>query len=99
MFSYIKYSSHFFKYIKRINVDENEIMVSFNVVLLYNKVPIEEAIKIIINITNDERTNMVRIYLKYTYFTFQNEFYEQTDGVAMGSPMSPIVANIYMEHF
>ena len=24
---------------------------------------------------------------------------EQTEGAAMGSPLSPIVANIYMEHF
>ena len=33
------------------------------------------------------------------YFSFQNKFYEQVEGVAMGSPVSPIVANLYMEHF
>ena len=30
---------------------------------------------------------------------FQGQHYEQVEGVAMGSPLSPIVANIYMEHF
>ena len=25
-------------------------------------------------------------------------FYEQVEGAAMGSPVSPIVANLYMEH-
>ena len=25
--------------------------------------------------------------------------YEQTSGVAMGSPLSPVVANLYMEYF
>ena len=37
--------------------------------------------------------------LNNTYFSFQNEFYEQVEEVAMGSPVSPIVANLYMEHF
>ena len=33
------------------------------------------------------------------YFSYQNTFYEQVEGVAMGSPVSPILANWYMEHF
>ena len=37
--------------------------------------------------------------LHNTYFSFQNKFYEQVQGVAMGSPVSPIVSNLYMEHF
>ena len=34
-----------------------------------------------------------------TYFLFQGQFYEQTKGEALGSPVSPIVANLYMETF
>ena len=37
--------------------------------------------------------------LHNTYFSFQNKFYEQVEGAAMGSPVSPIVANLYMEYF
>ena len=37
--------------------------------------------------------------LHNTYFSFQNKFYEQVEGAAMGSLVSPIVANLYMEHF
>ena len=33
------------------------------------------------------------------YFSFQDQFYEQVKGVAMGSPVSPIVASLYMEYF
>ena len=33
------------------------------------------------------------------YFSFQDQFYEQVEGVAMGSPVIPIVANLYMEYF
>ena len=36
--------------------------------------------------------------LHNTYFSFLNKFYEQVEGVAMGSPISPIVANLYMEY-
>ena len=74
-------------------------MVSFYVISLYTKVHVKEAITIISNITNVETSKLVKIYLKYTYFTFCDEFNEQTDGVAMGSPLSPVVANIYMEDF
>ena len=33
-----------------------------------------------------------------TYFQSKNQYYEQTDGAAMGSPLSPIIANLLMEH-
>ena len=37
--------------------------------------------------------------LHNTYFSFQNTLYEQVGGVAMGSLVSPIVANLYIEYF
>ncbi|XP_011069268.1 PREDICTED: uncharacterized protein LOC105155067 [Acromyrmex echinatior] len=37
--------------------------------------------------------------LTTTYFSYDNHFYEQTSGAAMGSPISPVIANIFMEHF
>lgn len=44
-----------------------------------------------------------RSYLRYvlipTYFSVGGQFYEQTDGVAMGSTLSPIITNFFMEDF
>jgi hypothetical protein len=37
--------------------------------------------------------------LRTTYFQADDRFYQQKDGMAMGSSLSPIVSNIYMEHF
>ena len=34
-----------------------------------------------------------------TSFQFQGRFFEQLYGAGMGSPISPIVANLYMENF
>jgi len=30
---------------------------------------------------------------------FEGQFYEQTEAVAMGSPLSPVIANFFMEYF
>ena len=50
-----------------------------------------------------ERTNipvcqlveLVELCLRITYFQFQEDFFEQTDGAAMGSPLSPIIVNLF----
>ena len=41
---------------------------------------------------------LLEFCLKNTYFSFQDQFYEQVEGAAMGSPVSPIVANLCMEY-
>ena len=40
---------------------------------------------------------LLEFCLKYTYILFRCRFYEQTEGAAMESPISPIVANLCME--
>ena len=42
-------------------------------------------------------TELLGFCLYNTYFFFQ--IYEQVEGVAMGFPISPIVAKLYMEYF
>ena len=33
------------------------------------------------------------------YFSFQDQFYEQVEGAAIGSPVSSIVSDLYMDYF
>ena len=44
-------------------------------------------------------SELLQFCLTNTYFIFQGQMYEQKEGTAMGSPVSPIVANLFMEDF
>ena len=39
------------------------------------------------------------IHSHQLHFLFNKKFYKQLQGAAMGSPVSPVIANIYMEYF
>ena len=93
-------------------MDKGETMVSFDVSSLFTNVPIGEAIDIIRDRLEEDdnledRTplsphrvaELLQLCLRSTYFSFNGEFYEQREGAAMGSPVSAVVANLYMEFF
>jgi hypothetical protein len=45
------------------------------------------------------RGGELEISLRTTYFQVDDKFLQQKDGMAKGSSLSPIISNIYMEHF
>ena len=106
--SYIKNSAHFVERIKTLKIDESDLLVSFDVQSLFTRVPIDEAMTRVAELLSKdemlgERTSLTptslcaltELCLKTTYFEFRGDFYEQKDGAAMGSPLSPVIANIY----
>ena len=42
---------------------------------------------------------MLTFCMKTTYFGMGSDIYRQEEELAMGSPLSPVLANIYMEYF
>ena len=42
---------------------------------------------------------LLEFCLKNTYFLFQGKFYEQVQGAAIGSPITPLIANLFREEF
>ena len=98
--------------IRNTKLEEGECITSYDVTALFTSVPVSSALHIIKKrleqntdlpnssiMTADNIMELLGFCLNNTYFLFQDCFYEQTKGAAMGSPVSPIVANIYMEAF
>ena len=52
-----------------------------------------------IGLEKQEVMQLLKLVLENCVFTFQDKFFKQLHGAAMGSPCSPIVANIYMRYF
>lgn len=80
-------------------MEEKNILVSFDVVSLFTKVPLNVALVHIRKIFPEDIANLFKHYLTTTYFSYDNKIYEQLDGVAMGSPFSPVVVGFFMEQF
>ena len=47
----------------------------------------------------DQILGLLSFCLSTTYLMYRREFYQQTQGTAMESPVSPIVVNLYMKYF
>ena len=47
---------------------------------------------------NDFR-DLLDLAAKESFFTFNNKFYIQVDGVSMGLPLGPILADIFLSHY
>jgi len=46
----------------------------------------------------DDIMELLEFILTTTYFCFSDQIYRQKYSTAMGSPVSPLVANMFMEH-
>jgi hypothetical protein len=74
-------------------------MVSFDAVPLFTKLPIQEIMDRLGCYFEEGILGLFRHVLTNSFFTFNGQFYRQTDGVAMGSPLSPIITNFDKEDY
>ena len=97
---------------KDIKLQEDQCMVSFDVKALFTFVAIKPAIYTIKKLLEEDPelhkrislsvrniTSLLEFCLTSTYFIFQGWYFEQQKAAAIGSPMSPIVAYLYIEEF
>ena len=98
--------------IKDVRLKQGKCIISYDVKAQFTSVPIKPVLNIIkLRLAHDhdlhKRTtmstshiiNLLEFCLSSTSFVYQGQFYQQLEGAAMGSPLSPIVANIFMEKF
>ena len=51
------------------------------------------------HLDREDVMHLLKVVLNNSVFSFQEKFYKQLHGAAMGSPCLPVVANICMEYF
>ena len=108
---HINSTQDYVEQVKHITLATGECLSSYDVSALFTSVPVDPALNIIKDLLEKNHTLMDRTVmavsdiilllefcLKNTYFSFQDQFYEQVEDATMGSPVSPIVANLYMEY-
>lgn len=97
--------------IHKMEINNQEVLVSYDVSSLFTNVPVSETIELLaekafkddwfnkeydLNITKPDLIELLEIATKNQLFQFQESLYEQVDGVAMGSPLGPLMANTFM---
>ena len=100
-----KETFYFLFQIKNANLSR-KFLVSYDVTSLFPDIPLQETINIAINpilnhnpnlnITKKELKKLFLFATSQTHFIFNSKFYNQIDGVAMGSPLVSVLANIFM---
>ena len=84
-------------------------MVSFDVESLFTNIPLDECIDLAVCYIKEDKTDIIKLsatelktLLRFataqTHFLFKGSIYDQVDGVSMGSPLAPVLANLFMGH-
>ena len=100
-----------FTFVDEILTQNSDLYVaSLDVDALFTNIPLEETIDICVKklfkipdtfvkgISKNDFRDLLNLATKESIFTFNNKFYIELDGVAMGSPLGPIMANIFLSH-
>ena len=104
-----------FSFVSIINsekIQDHEIMVSFDVESLFTNVSIEGAVQAALRklesdpslaerttLTPAQIADLLDFVLRSAYFQYSGSIYEKRDGADMGSLVSAVIANLYMEIF
>ena len=109
---HIHSTKDFVEQANKVTLQPGESLSSYDVTALFTSIPFDPALGIIKGLLEQDNTLKERTVLPVkdiilllgfclhnTYFSFHGQFYEHMEGAAMGSPVSPIVANLYMEYF
>ena len=85
-------------------------MASFDIKTLFTNILLTETLNLcvqnlyrnqthVVNLTKSSSYNLLITTMFESFFIFDEKFYEQRDGVVMGSPLRPTLANVFMCHF
>ncbi|GFG33464.1 hypothetical protein Cfor_03532 [Coptotermes formosanus] len=94
--------------ISKLTINEHCKLVTYDIKDLYVNIPIDETLHItdfFLRINNNKATirsqilGLMQTTLAQNYFKFNKEFYQAQKGIAMGSPLSGLVAELFLQYF
>ena len=98
----------FVERVKSVKIPDGYVIISLDVVSLFTNIPLDliksittdkwNVIKDHCSFTRDAFLKTLDFIFENSYFTFQNQVYLQEFGTPMGSPISPILAVMVMDH-
>ena len=105
--SFIKDTSDFVDKLKDVTLNDNEKLISFDIADMYPSLPKEEVIREVerrINqpcfktkLNKEALVRLARISIQFMTFRMGNQYYDQADGLFIGSPASPAYAELFVQ--
>ena len=105
--AHLRHNKDLIEFLKTVNPSKHKF-ISFDVSALFTNVPLQPTLeflkrklsstKIDPAIPTDIIIKLIELCLKKSYFQFDDVFYEQMFGIQMGNPLSPVLANLFLEH-
>ena len=86
-------------------------LLSLDIKSLFTNIPVDEAIEVVrshstgpsptfcLPINPEIFCDVLKVCTSFNQFKFQDKYFRQIAGVPMGSSLSPVIANLYIEHF
>ena len=101
-------SKHLTQLLQKVKINNKSKMISLDIKDMYTNIPVKDTLKIIqqhlqtLNHNDHETKQLIALLeasMEQNYFTYDNQFYLQPDGLPMGSPLSSVLSEIYLQEF
>lgn len=101
----VQNSFEFVENIKNVKLEEDEVMISFDVEQLFPSIPVDEAIEAMdehlakLNVDENKKNVYIKVAkscMQQNFFQFRERFYYMKKGTSMGNPLSPAIAEFFM---
>ena len=88
---------------------DKHILISYDVESLFTNIPVNETIELAANLVYDKNSTNKPLFGRDVFkklclfatsgqFLFNDQMFKQIDGVSMGSPLAPTLANLFLSH-
>ena len=107
--SHIKNNLDFIEKLNKCKFEKDFKLYSFDVKSLFTNIPVNSLFEFLLielkkyvstlPLLPDQIIELIKLCVVDNLFVFEGEIYKQISGLGMGNPLSPLLANLYMEFY